>query len=204
MDAVLRPWLDSGNPYNAWDAFILHAVNKHYAFTGMMATRAVANLAIPAFDNEVLGVYLSMPPANRVSGRMVHKAIRILAPDAASLPNANTHFPADLDPWLEVGALFARGALRRVGLARRTALPSQDHSEGSWQNLDSLYRQEEGHRRRFLEIRSRLDSMTFGIMSADGLAACIDEHLEGRMKHTKLLRQLLTHDAWVRRFGIAG
>jgi asparagine synthetase B (glutamine-hydrolysing) len=202
MDRVLRPWLDSDDPYNAWDAFILHAVNKHYAFTGMMAARAVADLAIPAFDNDVFDVYLGMTPAMRVSGRVVHGAMRRLAPEVSALANANTHFRADLSPWVEVGALVARAGLRRLGVARRAALPSESHSEGSWQNLENLYRSEAGHQRRFREIKERLDSLTCGLLDAAGLAACIDEHLGGRASHVKLLRQLLTHDAWVRRFGI--
>ena len=202
MDRILRPWLDSEEPYNAWDAFILHAVNKHYAFTGMMATRAVADLAMPAYDNEVMGIYLNMPPSERVTGRLVHKAMRHLSPEAAELRNANTHFRADLDPWLEVAALLFRAGMRRVGLAARPALPSLSHSDGSWQNVEALYRDEPGHRRRFKEIRARLDSLTCGILSTDGIAACIDEHLDGRVGHAKLMRQLLTHDAWVRRFGI--
>jgi hypothetical protein len=204
MDRVLRPWLESDEPYNAWDGYILHAVSKHYAFTGMMATRAVADLAVPAFDNEVFDVYLGMKPAWRVSGRLVQKALRLLSPEAARLPNANTHFRADLHPWLEVSGLLLRAALRRVGIANRPALPSALHSAGSWQNLNSLYREEPGHRQRFKEIRNRVDSLTLGILDADGISNCIDEHLEGRAKHTKLLRQLLTHDAWVRRFEISG
>jgi asparagine synthase (glutamine-hydrolysing) len=202
MQAVLHPWLDSEEPYNAWDAFILHAVNKHYAFTGMMSARAVVDLAIPAFDNEVLSVYLGMTPQARVSGRVVHKAIRMLAPEAAALPNANTGFRADLNPWLEVGALVLRGGLRRMGLVKRTSLPSPLHSAGSWQNIDLLYRLDAGYRRRLLDIRGRLDALTCGTLSVDGLAECIDEHLDGRARHAKLLRQLLTHDAWVSRFGI--
>ena len=47
-------------------------------------------------------------------------------------------------------------------------------------------------------------ALTFGVLDCDALAACIDEHLDGRAKHTKLMRQLLTHDAWVRCFGISG
>jgi len=145
-----------------------------------------------------------MPPSWRVSGRLVHKAMRLLRPEAARLPNANTHFRADLSPWLEVTALFIRAALRRVGLLNRPTLPSQSHSAGSWQNFDSLYRFDPAYRQRLLDIRQRLDALSFGVLSANGVAACIDEHLEGRAKHTKLLRQLLTHDAWVRRFGIEG
>jgi hypothetical protein len=204
MDALLRPWLDSDEPYNAWDAFILHALSKHYAFTGMMATRAVANLRLPAFDGDVFDIYLRMPPSWRCDGKMVKRALGHLSPAAASLPNANTHFRADLDPWLEVVGLMARAGLRRLGLAKRPRTPSAYHSSGSWQDVTALYRDESHHRARFLEIRQRLDALTFGVMDSDALSACIDEHLDGRAKHTKLLRQLLTHDAWVRTFGIAG
>lgn len=203
LDEALAPWLRSAEPYDAWDAFILHALSKHYAFTGMMATRAVANLRLPAFDNEVFDLYLRMPPAWRCSGRMVKRALALLSPAAGRLPQANTGFRADLDPWLEIAALMGRAALRRTGLARREATPTSYHSAGSWQNIPNLYKDEPGHRRRFVEIRARLDALTLGVLDADALARCIDEHLEGRAKHTKLLRQLLTHDAWVREFGIA-
>lgn len=204
MQSVLSPWLESDEPYNAWDAFILHAASKHYAFTGMMAVRAVTNAFIPAFDNEVFGIYLRMPPAWRCSGRMVLRALEILSPGAAKLPNANTGFRADLHPWFEVGGLMLRGALRRLGLARRPTVPSALHSAGSWQNVAALYREDPAHRAHFLAIRNRLDGLCFNQFDPDGLAACIDEHLEGTARHTKLLRQLLTHDAWVRTFDIVG
>ncbi|MDP6952965.1 MAG: asparagine synthase-related protein [Alphaproteobacteria bacterium] len=203
MEETLAPWLDSDEPYDAWDAFILHALSKHYAFTGMMAVRAVANLRLPAFDREVFDIYLQMPPAWRCSGRMAQLALRELSPQAARLANANTHFRADLSPWAETAALLGRGVLRRLGLAQRQAAPSAQHSTSSWQSLDALYRDDVGHRARFGEIRARLDGLGFGVLDTDGLAACIDEHLDGRRNHTKLLRQLLTHDAWVREFAIA-
>ena len=202
MQETLAPWLNSDEPYNAWDAFILHSLSKHYAFTGMMAVRAVAGLRLPAFDNDVLDIYLRMPPAWRCSGRMVQLALRDLSRQAARLANANTHFRADLHPWAETAALLGRGTLRRFGLMRRERAPSAQHSTGSWQSLDALYRDDAGHRARFGEIRARLDGLSFGVLDADALAGCLDEHLEGRGNHTKLLRQLLTHDAWVREFAI--
>jgi asparagine synthetase B (glutamine-hydrolysing) len=204
MEEVLAPWLQGDEPYNAWDAFILHAVSKHYAFTSMAAVRAAVDLRMPAFDNEVFDVYLRMPPAWRCNGRLVQMALRRLGPLVATIPNANTGFRADLHPWLEVGALLGRGALRRIGVLQRDALPSPSHSHGSWQNVAELYRRDPGHRERLLAIRGRLDSLTLGLMDADALARCIDEHLEGTMSHTKLLRQLYTHDAWVRTFRIEG
>ena len=203
MQDTLAPWLESDQPYNAWDAFILHALSKHYAFSGMMAVRAVSSLRLPAFDNDVFDIYLRMPPAWRCSGRMAQLALRALSPQAAGLANANTHFRADLQPWVETAALLGRGALRRLGLARRKQAPSAQHSTGSWQSVDALFRDDAGHRARFGEIRARLDGLCFGVLDAGGLATCIDEHLAGHRNHTKLLRQLLTHDAWVNEFAIA-
>lgn len=202
FDCTLQPWLESADPYNAWDAFILHALSKHYAFTSMMSVRAVGYLGMPAFDREVFDIYLKMPPAWRCSGRMVKDALRLLAGDAARIPNANTHFRADLHPWIEIAALLGRAALRKARLLRRPWKPTPMHSIGSWQDIGELYRRDARHRQRFLEIRDRLDGLVFGVLSTDGLSACIDEHLEGTATHTKLLRQILTHDAWVRSFGV--
>jgi hypothetical protein len=204
MDGILAPWLESDDPYNAWDGFLLHSVSKHYAFTGMMAVRAVCNLHMPAFDNEVFELYLGMPPAWRCSGRVVQLALRRLSRAAARYPNANTDFRADLHPWFEIAGLLGRAALRRLGLKRRPTVPGSIYSAGSWQNVPALYRDEPAHRKRFEEIRARLDHLAFDLFDSDALAACIDEHLDGTVSHTKLLRQLLTHDAWVREFGIAG
>ncbi|MBM3527032.1 MAG: hypothetical protein FJX62_02980 [Alphaproteobacteria bacterium] len=204
MQDVLAPWLESDDPYNAWDAFILHAVSKHYAYTGMMSVRAFANLRMPAYDAEVFDVYLRMKPAWRCSARPVIAALRVLSPELARLENANTHFAADREPWLDVAALVGRGALRRLGILRRPDVPSSLHSAGSWQNVRGLYSDGPAHRARFADIKTRLDALTFGLLDAAALRICIDEHLEGGIKHTKLLRQLLTHDAWMRHFGIAG
>ena len=204
LQEVLAPWLHSEEPYNAWDAFILHAVSKHYAFTGMMAVRAVSDLRIPSFDNELFELYLALSPARRCSGRLVQLALRKLSTQAARRPNANTGFRADLHPFLEVAALLGRGGLRRLGLLRRPTGPSPAHSVGSWQHGAAMYREDAHHRRQFQAIRGRLDSLCFGLLDSDGLAVCIDEHLDGCASHTKLLRQLLTHDAWVRTFGIVG
>jgi asparagine synthetase B (glutamine-hydrolysing) len=198
----LAPWFGSDQPLDAWDAFILSQVSKHYAFTSMAAVRSHVDLRIPAFDNAVLDLYLAMPPAWRVSAAMTQMAMKRLSPEAARLRNANTGFRADLDSRVEILALAGRGALRRLGILRRPETPTDSHSAGSWQNLSALFRRDPAHRQRFAGIRSRLDGLAFGLLDPGAVAACIDEHLEGTADHTKLLRQLLTHDSWVRVFGI--
>jgi len=204
MEQTLAPWLDTDEPANAWDALIVQSVSRHYTFTGMMSVRAAANLAIPAFDNDVMDVYLQSPPGWRTGRRLANRALGLLSRDAAAYPSANTGMRADIDPWLEISGVLGRAALRRLGIGRRTQLPSGSHSHGSWQNAGALYRDDPSHRQRLVEIRSRLDSLTFGLLNADRLAGFIDDHLEGLADHTKTLRTLMSHDVWVRRFGIAG
>ncbi|MEQ8667348.1 MAG: asparagine synthase-related protein [Rhodospirillales bacterium] len=204
LETILAPWLDSEDPYNAWDAFILNNVSKHYAFTSMMSVRARTDLAMPAFDNDVFDIYLRMPTSWRCEGRVLQLAMQIVSPETARIANANTHFRADLHPWAEIAGLLGRGALRRLGILGREALPSKTHSQGSWQNLSALFREEPRFNRRLKEIRGRLDETCLDIMEPGAVRACIDEHLEGRKSHGKLLRQLLTHDSWMRSFGIEG
>ena len=65
----------------------------------------------------------------------------------------------------------------------------------------SPFRYDERYRK-LLEIRDRLDGLTFGLLDQDQLAACIDNHMSGEELHTKLIRQLLTHDNWVTAYNI--
>ena len=78
------------------------------------------------------------------------------------------------------------------------------HSSGSWQDLGELFRRDPCHQKHLTEIRGRLDVLGFGLIDPNRMAECIDEHLNEQVSHTKLLRQLLTHDSWVRSFGIDG
>ena len=169
----------------------------------MAAVRSFTDLRIPAFDSDVLDVYLAMPPQWRIEATMTQQAMQRLSPEIARLPNANTGFRADLDSRLEIGALLGRALLRRLGILQRPSTPTSSHSAGSWQNLTALFREDPKHRGRFTDIRGRLDALSFDLLDANAMAACIDEHLDGRAKHTKLLRQLLAHDSWARVFGIS-
>lgn len=203
LETSLRPFLESEHPINAWDAYVVENVSKHYTFTGMMSVRAQADMAIPGLDNAIVDLYLAMPPKWRIGTRIVRDAMQALSPEAADVPNANTGYRSDLPIWNELSRVVVRGALRRAGLVKRPSLPSQAHTAGSWPSLDGLYRHDPAHRACFQEIRGRLDSLALGVLSAEALSQCIDEHLDGRANHAKLLRQLLTHDAWVRNFAIS-
>ena len=204
FDEVLEPWTSSHEPVNAWDAFLVNQVSQHYAFSGMMSVRAVSNLRMPAFDNDVFGVYLRMSPEQRVRGRPVLLALQKISPELFGLPNANTGFSAGIGPWREIFSLIGRASLRRLRLFKKTQLPTVKHSAGSWQNLANLYRYDDKYRLRLLDLRDHLDGLAFGMLDKDQIAICIDQHIAGEETHTKLIRQLLTHDNWVDAYNIRG
>lgn len=203
FNEVLEPWIASDEPVNAWDAFLVNQVSQHYAFTGMTSVRAVANLRMPAFDNDVFSVYLRMTPQQRVSGKAVYLALERISPELSEIPNANTGFSAGIGPWKEISALLGRASLRRIGLLEKIQAPTVKHSTGSWQNLGNLFRYDDRYRKQLSEIRDRIESLSFGLLSHDQLANCIDDHMSGKETHTKLIRQLLTHDNWVRTYNIS-
>ena len=118
------------------------------------------------------------------------------------MPNANTGFSAGIGPWREIFALVGRASLRRLGILSKTELPTSKHSAGSWQNLTNLYRYQSNYVERLKKIRNHLDGLAFGLLDKDQIAICIDKHISGEETHTKLIRQLLTHDDWVNAYNI--
>ena len=182
---VLEPWVTSDEPLNAWDAFLVNQVSQHYAFTGMMSVRAVANLRMPAFDNDVFSVYLNMSPQQRVGGNAVHLALKKISPELSEIPNANTGFSAGIGPWKEILALLSRASLRRIGLLEKIQVPSVKHSTGSWQNLGNLFRYDDRYRERLLENPRSYRQFIFGLLSHDRLATCIDDHMSGKQETHK-------------------
>ncbi len=203
FDDTLAPWIDSDEPINAWDAFIVGQLSQHYAFSGMMAVRGASNVRMPAFDNRVFDIYLGMSPQQRIRGSAVYFALELISKDLSKLKNANTGFAASIGPWNEIFVQLSRGMLRKCKILQKEKLPSSKHSHGSWQNLGALYKDDPAHRFRLLDIRKRLDSLSFNLLENDALAKCIDDHLDGLEQHTKLLRQLITHDSWVQIFNMS-
>lgn len=196
--SYLEPWIKSEYPENAWDVFILKSVSQHYAFTSMMPVRNVAILRIPAFDAKVLDVYQNLLPRWRISGDITIKALKLLSLDLANINNANTLMKATLNPKVEIAALYARAAGRKIGLFRKPKTPSLMHSYRSWHDASMLYRMDPNFKNLINDIQKRLDWLCCGVLSVDDLNECIVEHQTFKKDHTKLIRQLITHDSWMR------
>ena len=126
FDEVLEPWTSrSHEPVNAWDAFLVNQVSQHYAFSGMMSVRAVSNLRMPAFDNDVFGVYLRMSPEQRVRGRPVLLALQKISPELFGFTECKHRVFRRNWSMERNFSLIGRASLRRLRLFKKTQLHGQ-------------------------------------------------------------------------------
>lgn len=196
--AAIAP-ADIDNPYNAWDAYVLACLGRHYAYSDFVAMESVIAHRAVSFDPEVFDLYLSMPPQWRASGRIARAAMAALGPDLMALPDANSGFPARYPFPAEAALVFARAGLRRAGVLSRPVVPDPTMSHGSWPNFPELLRRDPGFVARLSSLRECAAMLDTGLFSREGLAAVVDQHLERRADHAKLLLQLLTVASWLER-----
>ena len=190
--------VDIEDPYNAWDAFILHCLGRHYAYSDFVAMNSVISHRAITFDPDVLDIYFAMLPAWRASGRMAHAAMKSLAPDLMSLPDANSGFSANNGFGKQILLLFARAAARRSGLIARPAKPADvTWTHGSWSNLHELLRHDAFFVARLKGLSEDVALLDSGLFDPAGLKNIVEQHLSGRTSHSKLLMELLTISSWL-------
>lgn len=189
---------DIEDPYNAWDAFILHSLGRHYAYSDFVAMSAVIAHRAITFDPDILNLYFSMKPAWRASGRMAHAAMKMLGPDLMALPDANSGLSAKHGFGTQSCLLFARALARRVGLlARPPQLANATWTHGSWTNFHELLRRDPLLVARLEGLAENAALLDSGMFDAKGLERVVADHLSGRTSHRKLLLELLTLSSWL-------
>lgn len=191
---------DIEDPYNAWDAFVLHCLGRHYAYNDFVAMSSVIAQRAVAFDPDLFDIYLSMKPAWRASGRMTHAAMKRLGPDLMALPDANSGLSARLGFGTQILLLFARAAARRGGLmSRPPRLSDATWTHGSWSNLHELLRRDPFFVTRIEGLAENSALLDSGLFEPAGLKQIVAAHLSGRTSHRKLLLELLTISGWLAR-----
>lgn len=191
---------DIEDPYNAWDAFVLHCLGRHYAYSDFVAMNSVIAHRAVAFDPDILDLYFSMKPSWRASGRMAHAAMTQLGPDLMALPDANSGLPAKYGFGTQVLLLFARAWARRVGLmSRPPRLADVTWTHGSWSDLHQLLRRDPFFVERIKSLAQNAALLDTGLFESAGLKQIVAEHLSGRISHRKLLLELLTISSWLAR-----
>ena len=192
---------DIEGPHDAWDAYILHNQVRHYANSDFVAMDRFAPHSPVAFDTDVLKVYFTMAPARRAAARVAHKTMVALCPALMDIKNANTNLPARWSLAAQTGWVIARGALRRLALARRQAVNDPLATSGSWANARELLRRDPALIERLDRLPRSEALLDTGLLERDGIAGLVEEHRAGGANHSKMLLMLLTLDSWFGRFG---
>lgn len=191
---------DIDDPYNSWDAFVLHCLGRHYAYSDFVAMNAVIAHRAVAFDPDVFDLYFSMKPAWRASGRMAHAAMKRLGPDLMALSDANSGLSAKYGFGTQILLLFARASARRIGLVSRPPRLADDTwTHGSWSNLHQLLRRDALFVTRLEGLAENAALLDSGLFDSKGLKQVVADHLSGRTSHRKLLLELLTISSWLER-----
>ena len=200
MAAVLER-VDVDNPYDAWDAYILHHQANHYANSDFIAAENFLAQRNIAFDHDVLEAYLAIKPEWRASGRLAQQAFKQIFSPLMALPNANTDCRADWPFSWQVSYVLGRAVLRRLKLAKRPMVQNGLLTDGSWINGSQLLRVDENLVKRLQNLKKSEALIDTGLFDANGIKATVDEHIEGRENHQKILYMSLTLESWFRRFG---
>lgn len=182
--------------YNGWDAFILHSLGRHYAYSDFVAIEEIVHHRAITFDPVVFDLYLSMPPAWRAEGKVAHNAMMQLSPELMRLADANTGFSARYGFSKQILLVLMRAILRRMGLAKRPALPDPSFTHGSWMDTASLFRHDNTWRALAESLPDDPVLNAMGLFQQNGLRVAVSDHMDGKADHKKLLMQLLTLSSW--------
>ena len=107
-----------------------------------------------AADNDLFDVHLQLPPHARIGSSVLERALRLLSPELARIPDNNTRLRPMASPWAKL--IVGKGALY---LRARLHLRHPLHGDHAWPRNAELIR-------RSVPLRSAMEAALFG---ADGL-----------------------------------
>ena len=165
------------------------------AFLNVLSIRHFYRDYTVAFDNAVLDRHLDLPSALRLDGIVYKRALQLLDPAIASVPDANTSLPPRTHYLVEHARMRARLAASRV--SRRPL--NHAASQGSWPRMDELIRRRPALAERIADVIGDDAALPGDLLDIQGLKAALAEHLAGRADATWPLLLTLSFGTWYRR-----
>ncbi len=168
-------------------------------------------------DNDLLDLHFRMPATVRLNSKVWIKAMKLLDPKLASIPDANTGFRANL-PSIAVAMLkgvkttiaaehiipsWLPGGwrLRRLVNPKQHAGSAPAGSRGSYPNFDSLIRRDDRLRDLISDTLNDPECLNSDIFDIDRIKQLFEEHLQGRANHRYFLFILITFGRWHKKYG---
>lgn len=192
------------NKYDAADWLeVLGNAVKQADYLNVLAIDRLVPAAIPSHDNEIMDLYLRMPPYARFNQRVYSRFFHLLGRELAKIPYTSVGGPITNCVWWNWARTWWRKARREMCSAvnRRLGIGDTEAHWSSWPEVGEAMRNvPEWHTclRAYLKTSRLID---LGVVRADGLRTLIDEHLSGRRNHTQLLGTWLTLEEWLNHYG---
>lgn len=171
------------------------------AYLFVLTVRSYMGQRSIVFDNDLLEVSLSIPPRFKTGGRVLRKALKMLSPELAAIPNANTGLRANMPVWPEWLLLRGRGVLRKIGVLSRPQLPHPAYTNGSWSNMAELIRHNEKLERLIGETLRDPECIDPSLFNIEAIDSIFEKHINREESFTDLLFLLLTFGQWYGKYG---
>lgn len=165
------------------------------AFLNVLSVRHFYRDYTVAFDNAVLDRHLDLPSELRLDGIVYKRALHLLDPALAAVPDANTGLPPRTHYLVEHARLRARLAASRV-IRRPLAVAA---SEGSWPRMDELIRRRPSLAGRTADVIGDDAALPGDLLDIQALKAVLADHVAGRADATWPLLLTLSFGTWYRR-----
>jgi len=165
------------------------------AFLNVLSIRHFYRDYTVAFDNAVLERHLDLPSALRLDGIVYKRALQLLDPTLASVPDANTGLPPRTHYLVEHARSRVRLAASRV--SRRPV--NLAASQGSWPRMDELIRRRPSLGGRIADVIGDDAALPGDLLDIPSLKAVLADHLAGRADATWPLLLTLSFGTWYRR-----
>jgi hypothetical protein len=165
------------------------------AFLNVLSVRHFYRDYTVAFDNAVLDRHLDLPSEQRLDGIVYKRALHLLDPALAAVPDANTGLPPRTHYLVEHARLRARLAASRM--SRRPMAVAA--SEGSWPRMEELIRRRSSLAGRIADVIGDDAALPGDLLDIQGLKAVLADHVAGRADATWPLLLTLSFGTWYRR-----
>ena len=191
------------NLYNVWDYFVfLSSVSEHFTYPYLISIRAYIDERTIAFDNDVLDVYLEMPPELRFKGKVYVRASKRLSPKIATIPNSNTGHSLFMPELVEWGLTLCQRMVSKLPLSKRCSqLSHPAYTQSSWPNFAELIRHNEKMKKLIGDTIRDSECLDPNIFNIQRIEEMFEEHLNGKADYKEFLFLLLTFGRWHKKYG---
>tara|TARA_B100000989_G_scaffold268963_1_gene224030 strand:- start:16260 stop:18071 length:1812 start_codon:yes stop_codon:yes gene_type:complete len=127
------------NKLDQWEYLLLHAFGRHFTNINITSKLTCAKVRTPAFDNEIMDFYTSIPNKQRITDEIRIYALNNMGPKIGKIPSANHGFLAGDSHITKTIKLVLRKITRII--TRNNKYSSPTLKDRTWPELNSYLRE---------------------------------------------------------------